>query len=71
MSRYQESANVVCPFYSAEKKAAIRCEGPEKNSFIEVTFTSKGRKESYKSRYCECMKQWPCCPLARGLLYKY
>lgn len=70
MGRHYESANAICPFYAAEKEMTIRCEGPEANSMTEVTFRSPGRKESYKSRFCECM-EWRRCPLARGLWSKY
>lgn len=67
MGRYVTSADAICPFYRAEEKRAIHCEGVEQNSAIHNAFA--GSAEGYKARYC--CTAWEECLIAKMLWSKY
>ena len=67
MGRHFVSSDVLCPFYKAEDKTKIYCEGVVENSSIHNAFS--GGAEPYKRSYC--CKNWQSCLISRMLESKY
>ena len=67
MGRNVMSADVRCPFYRAEEKKVIHCEGVQENSAIHNAFS--GTVDAYKARYC--CDAWEECLIAKMLWSKY
>ena len=61
-NRY-ESPYAICPFYKAEKRDEIFCEGLFKNSKIHFAISPPEKKVRYKRKYCE--KNYERCPIAK------
>lgn len=69
MSRHYTSYVVVCPFYRAEDKNIIYCEGVEYNSSIHNAFP--GSAAVYKQLFCCDSAGWKQCIIAQALWSKY
>lgn len=67
MGRHFVSYEAQCPFYRAEEKNVIFCEGVEDGSSIHNAFAASAK--SYKGRYC--CAEWEKCKIARILWSKY
>lgn len=67
MGRHFVSYEAQCPFYRAEDRNKIYCEGVEKGSSLHNAFD--GSAASYKERYC-CAR-WEDCLIAKMLWSKY
>ena len=67
MGRHYESYEAQCPFYKAEDKNIIYCEGVQANSRIHNAFP--GTAAAYKKEYC--CKNWESCIIAKALWSKY
>ncbi|MBP3538710.1 MAG: hypothetical protein J6J62_02580 [Oscillospiraceae bacterium] len=67
MGRHTISYEAQCPFYRAEERNVIYCEGVEKNSAIHNAFA--GSAAEYKKRYC--CAEWDSCLIAKMLWSKY
>ncbi len=67
MGRHTVSYEAQCPFYRAEERNMIYCEGVEDNSSIHTAFA--GSAEKYKTRYC--CGDWEKCRIAKMLWSKY
>lgn len=67
MGRHYESYEAQCPFYKAEDKNIIYCEGVQKNSSIHNAFP--GNAAAYKKTYC--CNNWESCIIAKALRQKY
>lgn len=67
MGRNFVSYEALCPFYKAEDKNIIYCEGVVPNSTIQNAF--QGSAEKYKNKYC--CKDWQSCLIAQMLGTKY
>ena len=66
MGRHTVSYEAQCPFYRAEERNMIYCEGVEDNSSIHNAFA--GSAEKYKTRYC--CGDWEKCRIAKMLWSK-
>jgi hypothetical protein len=62
---------VLCPFYSQEDNAKIRCEGFAKGNSIQVSFENKELLKAHKRRYCYCIAKHRQCPLYPVINKKY
>ena len=67
MGRHTVSYEAQCPFYRAEDRNMIYCEGVEKNSSIHNAFA--GSAAAYKARCC--CADWESCLIAKMLWSKY
>ena len=69
MGYYGEDIFVKCPFYLERQrdKYCIRCEGPVKNTTIQLSFT--GSKQAYVKEFC--CKNYAKCPVNQMLNQKY
>lgn len=67
MGRHFVSYEALCPFYKAEDKNMIYCEGVAENSSIHNAFS--GSAARYKREYC--CKNWESCLIAGMLGSKY
>lgn len=67
VGRHTVSYEAQCPFYRAEERNMIYCEGVEDNSSIHNAFA--GSAEKYKTRYC--CGDWEKCRIAKMLWSKY
>lgn len=67
MGRHFVSYEAQCPFYKAEDKNIIYCEGVEESSSIHNAFPGSAAK--YKARYC--CADWESCLIAKMLWSKY
>lgn len=67
MGRHFVSYEALCPFYRAEDKNIIYCEGVEETSSIHNAFPGSAAK--YKRRYC--CDDWKSCRIANMLWSKY
>lgn len=67
MGRHFVSYEAQCPFYRAEDRKVIYCEGVEQGSGIRNAFA--GSAAPYKARYC--CAGWEDCLIARMLWSKY
>lgn len=67
MGRHFVSYEAQCPFYKAEDKNIIYCEGVEETSSIHNAFPGSAAK--YKQRYC--CDDWQSCMIAAMLWSKY
>ena len=61
MGRHFVSYEAQCPFYRAEDRKVIYCEGVEQGSSLHNAFA--GSAAPYKERYC-CAR-WEDCRIAR------
>lgn len=68
MSDYK-SCEIKCPFYLEKQNDnhRIKCEGPEKNTSIQVTFV--GEKGWYLKYFCS--EKYEHCKIYKMLLEKY
>lgn len=69
MGRHFVSYEAQCPFYKAEDKNIIYCEGVQDNSSIHNAFP--GNAAPWKEKYCRSSTGWPRCMIARMLEQKY
>ncbi len=67
MGRHFVSYEAQCPFYRAEDRKVIYCEGVEQGSSLHNAFA--GSAAPYKERYC-CAR-WEDCRIAKMLWNKY
>lgn len=67
MGRHYTDYNAQCPFYHANDKNLIYCEGVTDNTIIHLAFPGSAAK--YKDYYC-CHK-WEECLIAKMLWSKY
>ena len=67
MGRHFVSYEAQCPFYKAEDKNIIYCEGVKDNSSIHNAFP--GSAAAYKKAYC--CDEWESCLIAKALWSKY
>ena len=67
MGRHFVSYEAQCPFYKAEDKNIIYCEGVRDNSSIHNAFP--GSAAAYKKEYC--CAGWENCLIAKALWSKY
>ena len=67
MGRHFVSYEAQCPFYKAEDKNIIYCEGVKDNSSIHNAFP--GSAAAYKKEYC--CGGWENCLIAKALWSKY
>ncbi|MGI5976171.1 MAG: hypothetical protein ACOX68_00545 [Candidatus Limivicinus sp.] len=67
MGRHFVSYEAQCPFYKAEDRNLIYCEGVEKNSSIHNAFSHSAA--AYKRHYC--CGDWHSCLIAKMLWSKY
>jgi len=67
MGRHFVSYEAQCPFYKAEDKNIIYCEGVRENSSIHNAFP--GSAAAYKKEYC--CDDWEKCIIAKALWSKY
>lgn len=59
-----------CPFYIAEGKRGVRCEGLVKGSSLRLNFNREKSFLHFRENHC-CSMQWEQCPIARMLDAKY
>jgi hypothetical protein len=62
-------AEAVCPFYLAEAKQKIYCEGLSHGSTIHLAFGSARNCEKYKA--AKCRSSYKSCLISRMLFEKY
>ena len=67
VGRHFVSYEAQCPFYRAEDRKVIYCEGVERGSGIHNAFA--GSAAQYKAQYC-CAR-WEDCMIAKMLWSKY
>ena len=67
MGRHFVSYEAQCPFYKAEDKNIIYCEGVKDNSSIHNAFP--GSAAAYKKEFC--CDNWEGCLIAKALWSKY
>ena len=67
MGRHFVSYEAQCPFYKAEDRNIIYCEGVKDNSSIHNAFP--GSAAAYKKEYC--CADWESCLIAKALWSKY
>lgn len=67
MGRHFVSYEAQCPFYKAEDKNIIYCEGVKDNSSIHNAFP--GNAAAYKKEFC--CGDWESCLIAKALWSKY
>lgn len=54
----------VCPYYHADLKNYIGCEGLEEGQNIQIKFSRMADKQSWMKRYCKRMA-YCACPIAQ------
>lgn len=69
MSRHHTSCEAICPFYHAEDKNIIYCEGVKDNTTIHNAFP--GNAAAYKRGFCYDSAGWKKCIIAKALWSKY
>ena len=69
MGRHYESSEAICPFYKAEDRNIIYCEGVQANSSIHNAFP--GTAAPWKDEYCCSSTGWQRCMIAKMLWQKY
>lgn len=52
MSRFHISKSAQCPFYTADVKQAVHCEGLFHGNTIHMVFQSEKKWKSYMKRFC-------------------
>ena len=67
MGRHFVSCEAQCPFYKAEDRNIIYCEGVKDNSSIHNAFP--GNAAEYKKEFC--CDDWESCLIAKALWSKY
>lgn len=67
MGKHFVSYEPQCPFYKAEDRDAIYCEGVTDNSTIRLSFS--GSAAAYREEYCS--QSWENCLIAKALWKKY
>ena len=67
MGRHFVSCEAQCPFYKAEDRNIIYCEGVKENSSIHNAFA--GNAAEYKKEFC--CGDWKNCLIAKALWSKY
>ena len=68
MAQYEDPI-VKCPFYSWEEGKKLCCEGVNKFSSVQITFTTKEQRREYERTTCK--RAWGNCPLAQALERKW
>lgn len=63
--------DVVCPFYKHQEQYKICCEGIQQNSSITLSFALPIERKQHCREYCNSMKDYPRCPIAKMLNAKY
>ena len=69
MGSHFVSYEAQCPFYKAEDRNIIYCEGVRDNSSIHNAFP--GSAAAYKKEYCCDNHNWGNCIIAKALWSKY
>lgn len=64
-----QSRYVLCPFYKADSKHALKCEGIVPRSSINITFDTDKKKSNYMKKMC-CV-DYKECRIAQALYKKY
>ena len=67
MGRHRVSYHARCPFYKAEDRNVIYCEGVTDTSTIQLAFPGNARP--YKEEYCG--GDWEKCLIAKALWSKH
>lgn len=70
MARWDDKS-AKCPFYSTNDECAIICEGISNNTKIVLRFTKEKTKAAYKDTYCDAVKCYSDCRIAKMLMGKY
>lgn len=60
---------VVCPYYRADERQLIYCEGVEQGTAIHLAFSTLPQLKEYKERYCKFC--WADCLIAGMLNRKW
>ncbi len=62
-------AEAVCPFYIAEARQKIYCEGVSRGNTLHLAFGNRRDCEEYKT--ANCRSSYKSCPISRMLFDKY
>ena len=62
---------VLCPFYTQEDGAKIRCEGFSEGNSLQTSFATKELLKAHKRKYCYCIAKHRQCPLYPIINKKY
>lgn len=67
MSKYTsyDDANAKCPYYTGSTETEIRCEGFVQDTFIVQRFLSRDARNAYRAEYCDNIRWYGCCLIAR------
>ena len=60
-----DDAWAKCPYYKGSAAVEVRCEGLECGQCIILRFQSGQRKTAHRKKYCNNVKGWLWCPMAR------
>lgn len=68
VGRYQsyDDVRAVCPFYTGTTPIEVRCEGVGGGTCVIVRFANGRLRNEYRARYCDNMKGYESCPIARA-----
>ena len=69
MAKMRTCTDVKCPFYQADEKQKIHCEGIEPNTRLHLAFATDPQLLAYRHQFCE--GNYCKCLIAMMLMIKY